>query len=140
MGGASSHDIDAGILEPDDPDFKRKRKQLDKQMAPYRINHVSWWKEEQPSDEEYETASRNLDACDWKVDYIVSHCCPSGIADIIGGGLYQSDRLTDFFEELKERCDFNYWFFGHYHDNRALMRKYILLYEQIVEVESGEHG
>jgi len=30
MGGASSHDIDAGILEPDDPDFKVKRKLLDK--------------------------------------------------------------------------------------------------------------
>ena len=137
MDGASSHDIDAGILEPDDPDFKRKRKQLDKQMAPYRINHVSWWKEELPSDEEYETASRNLDACGWKVDYILSHCCPSSIADIIGGGLYRRDRLTDFFEELKERCNFNYWFFGHYHDNRALMQKYILLYEQIVEIECG---
>lgn len=42
MGGASSHDIDAGILEPDDPDFRHKRKLLDKQKALYRINHVSW--------------------------------------------------------------------------------------------------
>jgi len=50
MGGASSHDIDAGILEPDDPNFSTKCKQLDRQRALYRINHISWWKEELPGD------------------------------------------------------------------------------------------
>ncbi len=29
FGGASSHDIDGGILEPEDPDFKRKKRKLD---------------------------------------------------------------------------------------------------------------
>ena len=43
FGGASSHDIRDGILEPDDPHFKRKKKQLDRNRALYRINHVSWW-------------------------------------------------------------------------------------------------
>jgi len=136
MGGASSHDISAGILEPDDPDFKQKRKILDRQQALYRINHVSWWKEEQPSDEEYETARRNLDACGWKVDWIISHCGPSSIVDIIGRGMYQHDKLTDFLEEVKERCAHDYWFFGHYHDDRPIMRKYLLLYQQIIEAHS----
>jgi len=134
MGGASSHDIDDGILEPDDPDFRNKRKRLDRRGALYHVNHVSWWKEELPGDAEYDTALRNLDGCGWKVDYIVTHCCPSSLSDIIGGGMYQRDRLTDFFETISGRCDFQYWFFGHYHDNRILMRKYILLYEQIVEI------
>jgi len=134
MGGASSHDIDDGILEPDDPDFHRKRKSLDKRRAMYRVNHVSWWKEELPNEEEYAQARKSLEACGWKVDYIISHCAPSSIADIISGGLYQHDRLTDFFEEIKNRLEFEYWFFGHYHDNRIVARKYILLYEQIVEL------
>ena len=134
MGGASSHDISDGILEPDDPEFKYKRRALDKQLALYRINHVSWWKDELPSDEEYATARRNLDICGWKVNYIITHCCPNSIADIIGGGLYQPDQLTTFFEEIRERCEFDYWFFGHYHDNRVVMQKYVMLYEQIVEL------
>lgn len=134
MGGASSHDISGGILEPDDPDFRQKRKVLDRKMALYRVNHVSWWKEELPSDEEYAAAEKNLAACNWKVDYIITHCCPTSVADILGGGLYQPDRLTDFFEEVRERCEFDYWFFGHYHDNRVLMRKYVMLYEQIIEM------
>ena len=138
MGGASSHDIEDGILEPDDPDFDNKRKELNRQGGCYRINHISWWKEELPDDAEYETARNNLEACGWKVDYIISHCCPSGVADIIGGGLYQRDRLTDFFEELRERCEFDSWFFGHYHDNRVLMRRFVLLYEQILRIDSLE--
>jgi len=135
MGGASSHDIDAGILDPDAPDFKSKRKKLDRQHALYRVNHVSWWKEELPSDEEYKTARQNLEACGWKVDYIISHCCPKSVMDIIGNGMYQSDRLTTFFEEIKDRCDFDCWFFGHYHDNRVIMRKYAMLYAHIIEIE-----
>lgn len=138
MGGASSHDIDAGILAPDDPGFRRKRRQLDRQGGLYRINHVSWWKEELPNDAEYDTARKNLDACGWKVDYIISHCCPSGIADLVGKGMYQPDQLTDFFEEVSQKCDFQYWFFGHYHDNRVLMCKYVLLYKQIVQVYPPE--
>jgi Putative NADH-flavin reductase len=134
MGGASSHDIDAGILEPDDPDFKSKQKALDKQQALYRIKHVSWWEEELPIDEEYQTALYNLDTCNWKVDWIISHCCPSSIMDIIGGGMYQHDRLTDFFEEIKDRCRFSCWFLGHYHDNRTVRRKYMLLYDQIMKI------
>ena len=52
FGGATSHDIDGGILEPDDPDFKKKRKKLNKGILPYRINHVSWWERELPTEEE----------------------------------------------------------------------------------------
>ena len=48
MGGASSHDIRDGILEPDDPDYERKLRQLNAAGALYRVNHRSWWKEEPP--------------------------------------------------------------------------------------------
>ena len=53
FGGARSHDISGGILEPDDPEFKRKKKKLDRGWEPYRINHLSWWKEEMPDESEY---------------------------------------------------------------------------------------
>lgn len=136
MGGASSHDIRDGILDPYSPDFNRKRKALDKRMAQYRINHISWWKEELPSGEEYETARQNLNAHSWRVDYIISHCAPTSIADRIGGASYPPDQLTDFLEEIKTQCEFDRWFFGHYHDNQVLHQKFVLLYEQIVRIEN----
>ena len=61
MGGASSHDIQDGILEPDDSRFEQKQQELDARNAMYRVNHLSWWAEELPSEEEYKTARANLD-------------------------------------------------------------------------------
>ena len=52
FGGASSHDIAGGILDPNDPGYKKKKKGLEQGWLPYRINHVSWWKQELPSEEE----------------------------------------------------------------------------------------
>lgn len=135
MGGAASHDIEDGILEPDAPDYKQKRTLLEKQgKLMYRVNHRSWWQEEMPSDTEYDTARKTLDACGWEVDFIFTHCGPTSVITFMSKGFYQADRLTDFLEEINQKCDFKYWFFGHYHDNRQIIEKHICLYEQILEL------
>ena len=135
MGGASSHDIDGGILEPDDPKFEQKQRRLETGRALYRINHVSWWKEELPSQEEYQTARANLEERGWKVDYIITHCCPTSVQDELSGGFYKADALTDFLEEITQRCEFEYQFFGHYHTNKMIREKFVLLYEQIIRLK-----
>lgn len=134
LGGASSHDISAGILEPDAPDYRRRKRMLDLRGALYRVNHRSWWKEELPSQEEYRHAQETLNAHQHKVDYILTHCAPTSIQSALSGGMYQPDSLTDFLEQVKENCRFRYWFFGHYHDNKVIGQKYVLLYEQILEL------
>lgn len=59
MGGAKSHDMEDGILEPGAPDFERKLLMLQrKPRARYRINHISWWAQEMPSEEEYAEARK----------------------------------------------------------------------------------
>ena len=132
MGGAKSHDIDDGILELDDKDLEQKMRDLDKRNALYRVNHLSWWKEEMPNRAEYDLALANLEKVNWKVDMIISHCAPSSIVEKIGRGFYDTDELTDFFEMIKNKCEFKYWFFGHYHDNNIIDDKFILLYDEIV--------
>ena len=135
MGGASSHDIQDGILEPDDPLFKKKCRELDARGAMYRVNHLSWWKEELPSEDEYQTARANLDRAGWEVDYIITHCCSTSVQDELSGGFYQADTLTDFLDEVARRCKFKYHFFGHYHMDRIIQKKYVLLYEQIIRLK-----
>ena len=109
MGGAKSHD------------------------TVHRIEHVSWWQQELPSDEEYDEALQNLEKCNWQVDYIITHCAPTSIARK-ESRYNEADRLTDFLQEVQERIDFRYWLFGHYHDNRMIDTKHILLWEQIVQI------
>ena len=109
MGGAKSHDTN------------------------HRINHISWWRQELPSDEEYSEALQNLERYNWQVDYIITHCAPTSIA-LMESRHNEADRLTDFLQEVRERAKYHYWLFGHYHDNKAIDEKHILLWEQIVRV------
>ena len=134
FGGAKSHDISGGILEASDPNLKSKRKKLDKKKELYRINHLSWWKEELPSEEEMAEGLRNLINHNWSVDYIFSHCCATSTQERISGGVYQPDILTRYFEKIKEMCRYRKWFFGHYHDNVNVNSREILLYEQIIRI------
>lgn len=135
MGGASSHDIRDGILEPDDPLFQKKFQRLNTQGALFRVNHCSWWKEELPSEAEYGEARANLEKAGWAVDYIVTHCAPTSIQNALLREHSAPDALTDFLEEISQRCQFKYHFFGHYHSNQVILQKYVLLYEQILRLK-----
>ncbi len=134
FGGASSHDIQGGILEADDPELAKKKKRLNREWIPYRINHVSWWEQELANEEEMEEGRKNLRDNDYTVDFIVTHCCSSSTQALIGGSFYRPDRETDYLETIKSSTNFKKWFFGHYHDNRNIPDKEILIYEQILRI------
>lgn len=138
FGGASSHDISAGILEPDDPNFKEKKKQLDKKpYALYRINHVSWWERELPSEEEMQEGWNNLEKQNNEVDYIITHSpYTSLLREMDGGsGLYKSDYLTDYLQKIKQIVKYKKFFFGHMHQNVNFnLEKAICIYEQIIRI------
>ena len=99
----------------------------------FRVNHRTWWKEELPSEEEYATARATLERSNWTLDYIITHCAPTSIVKRVNRD-YEPDRLTDFFEEVKKKGNFHYWLFGHYHENKIIDDRYVLLWEQIVQV------
>jgi DNA repair exonuclease SbcCD nuclease subunit len=109
MGGASSHDKE------------------------YRKEGKSWWPQEMPSQQEYQIATDNLNAHNWKVDYIVTHCAPNSIQRQVKIG-YEENELTSFFECVKEKLSFKKWFFGHYHTDRQIDEKYICLFDKIIEM------
>lgn len=136
FGGASSHDIDDGILDEDDfDDYKEFRNTINKWYNTgkmFRVNHISWWKQELPTEEEMQFGLKTLEENENKVDFIISHCCPQRVASLFSHGCYQADDLTRYFNIIADTVDFNRWFFGHYHNNQVVMSKFIMLYEQIV--------
>lgn len=136
FGGASSHDIRDGILQPDEyPNRKSLYRDYNKRTRRgemLRINHTSWWKEELPSVWEMKFGLKTLKKNGNKVDFIVTHCCPQQIASLISGRYNETDSITEYFNIVAETVKFSKWFFGHYHDNQVLMSEFILLYEQIV--------
>ena len=134
MGGARSHDIEDGILNPKAPDYEEQYWALRRMGGRFRVNHQSWWKQELPSKTEYEEARHSLESIHYEMDYVITHCAPNSIVDILGNGGYVHDHLTGFLEEVKERAKFHYWLFGHYHDNKIIDDRFVLLWEQMVQV------
>lgn len=137
FGGASSHDIHDGILDradfESDEDFKKTVKSYQFFRRMFRINHVSWWKEELPSREEKEFGLQTLILNDFKVDYVISHCLPQEVVSMLG---YRTpDILTCYFNELlRNGLKFKEWHSGHYHLNDRLIGKFYIHYENIVRL------
>ena len=136
FGGGKSHDIKDGILEPTDPDYRQKKKELDERNAWYRINHKTWWARELPSEDEMVEGLANLEKNNWDVDFIFSHCPPTKILQQLdaGRGKYEPDYLTDYLQEISNKCNFKAWGFGHLHENKEIDDKHFCLYEQIVKL------
>ena len=103
--------------------------------AYFRVRDYSWWDLELPTEEEMKNGINNLEKVNYKVDYIISHCCPTSIQAILGAGKYKKDYLTDYLQKISEKCEFKRWYFGHYHENRQVNAQFTCLYEDIVPLE-----
>ena len=134
FGGASSQDIRDGILEIDNPLYKEKKKELDREYRSYRVNHLSWWERELPSAEEMKEGKMNLQEHNNEVDFMVTHCCAASTQILINPTYGKPDYLAKYFEELRQMVKFKKWFFGHYHENRNITAEEILIYEQIIRI------
>lgn len=134
FGGASSHDISDGILEIGDERIKQWNKDYSKM---FRVNHLSWWERELPSQEEMDNGIKNLELNNNKVDYILTHCPYTSLLKQMdsGSGLYNSDILTDYLQRIKQTVDYKQWLFGHMHINQNYYwERTTCLYEQIIRM------
>ena len=131
FGGASSHDVNGGIFSKDDPHLKQRMMIAYMRGLPFRIEHLSWWKEELPSEEEMQEGLDNLKKHHDEVNYIITHCTASSIQAVLSKGMYKVDRLTDYLETLKQTLTYDHWYFGHYHEDLEVSDKETLLYYKI---------
>ena len=132
MGGARSHDIQDGILEVGDPRIKIWKKD---DFKLFRINHISWWEEEIPNEEERKNALKNLAENDYKVDYILTHEAPSSDVVLMDHLLYHPDEYSKWLEmEIRHKVKYKKWFFGHYHLNLDVNEKETCLFERRIRI------
>lgn len=132
MGGARSHDIQDGVLEVGDPRIKIWKKD---NFKLFRINHISWWEEEIPNEEERKNALKNLAENDYKVDYILTHEAPSSDVVLMDHLLYHPDEYSKWLEmEIRQKVKYKKWFFGHYHLNLDVNEKETCLFERRIRI------
>lgn len=100
----------------------------------YRTPNVSWWEEELPTEEELKIAIANLDKHNWKVDYVISHCCGNNILFKLESHNTRRDILTDFFQSIDKTLEYKMWYFGHHHKDMQVDDKHRVLYHDIEEI------
>ena len=137
MGGASSHDIDDGILDPasfkSDEEFNEVCSLWSWEGRMFRVKGLSWWPEEIPSKEEMDFGEKNLREHNYTVDYVISHCLPQEVLPFIH--IHDHDDLTLYFNKLLQNgLKFDKWYCGHYHMNTCVMGKFNILYYDIVRI------
>jgi hypothetical protein len=97
----------------------------------FRRPYISWWPEEMPSSAEYQEGLQNLERCNWKVDYVVTHAGPAKIIETFHQ-MFSPDSLSSYFQALSDRLDFNRWYFAHYHLDRGIGSQYRALYQDVI--------
>lgn len=139
FGGASSHDIQGGVLDRNDINFDYARRKAISQNLPFRVLHESWWPQELPDEAEMNEGRINLERHNYKVDYVITHCCSTEIQSVLDkglGNLFKADILTDYLQELEEKLQYSHWYFGHYHMDIKVDEKHSLLYQSIISLEA----
>lgn len=103
----------------------------------YRIRvGAPWYADEQPDDAIKKYVEQRLAGAKWKVDYVLSHTCPTKYeptGDLIPG-IRQSmiDKSTEtWLQTVEERLDYTTWYFGHFHVDKIIGRGTILSREII---------
>lgn len=143
FGGASSHDIQGGVLDRTDPAYEMLKFEALKKKLPYRILNESWWKQELPTEEEMQEGRKNLEKVNYKIDYVISHCMSTTMQETLEAlycsfgfshRCYEADILTDYFEELEQKLQYKHWYCGHYHVNQNADEKHTVLYEKILPI------
>ena len=61
------------------------------------------------------------------------NCAPNRVVKKLNPD-YTFDRLTTFLETVRQKAKFHYWLFAHYHDNKIIDERFVLLWEQIVQI------
>ena len=91
-----------------------------------------------PSEEELAELRRTLQSGTVDVDFIVTHCAATNIANRVTRYRSDSDKLSEIFRfvELSPKSlKYKMWCFGHYHTDTKIGNK-ICFYNKVVSAEA----
>ncbi|MGN1411156.1 MAG: hypothetical protein ACI4WH_01430 [Oscillospiraceae bacterium] len=95
----------------------------------------SWYPQEEPTPEEVLQGADSLVAIDYNVDYIITHEPPFSIKKCLNVEVSHHLEFDDFFEQVKENCNFEHWFFGKYHMNKFIPPRFSALFDEVVPLD-----
>lgn len=92
----------------------------------HRTTYISWWPQELTTKNQENIILNNLGKHKWKVDYVVSHTCPTSTLKELSLDLFSTDFSLEstldptckLYQHLLDSClEFKQWHFGHWHED-----------------------
>lgn len=111
----------------------------------WRKPYISWWPQEQPTQNDYYNAVGNLERYNYKFDYLLTHTAETELVQTVLG---TTDTINDGTEKMIQQLkflikeqggSFDIHFFGHLHKfwkGVSDDKEYYCLYEQIFDLEN----
>ena len=86
----------------------------------FRMENITWWREEIPSKEEFKRAKRNLARVGNAVNLVFTHAAPRRFLSPHKAALgfdpaLSNDEAVRMLSELEPSISYQRWYFGHYH-------------------------
>ena len=100
----------------------------------YRHPHISWWEQEQITEEDVEVARINIAKCHGTVDYVFSHTGGTKICNFLGFNPTISDKRLD---RILDEVIYKEHFCGHYHIDK-LTPDGRILYDDVRMIATDE--
>lgn len=98
----------------------------------YRLPFISWWPDEEISNDDVKNAIANLEKYHNKVDYVISHCCDTNT--VYGTFGFRGDDSSNQLQFIDKIVDYKHWYFGHYHFDHNISKKKTCLYKRILKL------
>lgn len=104
----------------------------------YRLMHgYNWFSDEQPSDEIKQDVTNALEHCNWKIEQVLSHTCPSKYIPVEAfiSGIDQStvDNSTEnWLDGIENKLNYSRWLCGHWHIDKIIDKLHFLM-DDIIE-------
>lgn len=100
----------------------------------FRKEGESWWRQEMPTEEEYELGLETLNRINYLPNYILTHAAPTFYLQELNP-YFRPDELTRYLGTIEYTIGYDHWYCGHYHLDRSIGRKFTCLYNDIKEIE-----
>lgn len=137
FGGAASHDIQDGIIDPADYPDRHTYQQAMRSTFRYkqvRTRGISWWPQEEYTRQQQKAWTNTLQEHQWTVDFVFTHEAPASIRPVPG----EPSQTAQFLDTIRSGSDnhpalrYKHWFFGHYHNDKDMTDKDHALYADII--------
>lgn len=106
----------------------------------WREKNKTYFEEELPNENEYDSGLNNLINADFKVDYIITHTCQRRLVKKLGQRhkAIEEIKLQNYIQWIVDNVEYKKHYFGHWHMDKKISESDIAIFNNIRNTHTDE--